>query len=277
MRKFLKIKLLYMEKTDNSQVKSKREMLTERMRGKYPDKDFSDEESFYGQISDDYDDYDKRLSGYQEREKAFSDLFASDPRSANFLMNWKNGEHPMTALVRQFGKDGLEELVNNDEKMEEFAKANEEYLERVAKENELEQEYQTNLEASLKSIEEKQAAEGLSDEQVDAAMDFLIGIVRDGLMGKFTPESIDMAFKAINHDADVTNAAEEAEVRGKNAKVEATLRKKSKGDGTANLDGKNGNGGVQPRKGRSLGALEKFGSENRTIWERGNEKREKYH
>lgn len=264
-----------MEKTDNSKVKSKRDLLSERMKGKYPEKDFSDEEVFFGQISDDYDDYDKQLSGYQEREKAFSDMFASDPRSASFMMAWKNGEHPMTALVRQYGKDGLEEILSNEEKMDEFAKANEEYLARVAKEKELEQQYQTNLEASMKTLEEMQAQQGLTDEQVDKAMEFLVNIMKDGIVGKFSPESIAMALKAINHDADVNQAAEEAEVRGKNAKVEETLRRNTKGDGTANLDGKNGTGGMQKPR-RNLGALERFGSENRTIWERGNEKRTKY-
>lgn len=265
-----------MENTENQEIKNKRDLLLERLQGKYPDKDFSEDDALYGQISDDYDDYDKQLSEYRDREKSFSDLFSSDPRSAAFLMNWKNGEHPMTALVRQFGKEGLEELLSNEEKMEEFAKANEEYLERVAKEKQLKEEFDKNLEASLAAIDEKQAALGLSDEDVDKAMELLVGIVRDGLVGKFSPESIDLAVKAINHDADVQEAAHEAEVRGKNAKVEATLRKNASGDGTANLDGKNGDGGVRPKPKRDLGALERFGSENRTIWERGNEKRTRY-
>lgn len=265
-----------MEGIDNKGVKSKRDLLTERMRGKYPDKDFSDEEAFYGQISDDYDDYDKQLSGYQEREKALTDMFANDPRSANFLMNWKNGEHPMTAFIREYGIDGVKEIVENEERAEEFANANKEFLERVAKEKELTEQYNKNLEGSLKTLEEKQAADGLTDEQIDEAMNLLNGIIRDGLLGKYTPESIDMAIKAINHDADVSNAAEEAEVRGKNAKIEAKLRKKQRGDGLGDLGGKNGGTGSRPRDGRSLGVLERFGSENRTIWERGNEKREKY-
>ena len=47
-----------METGKNEQVKGKRELLTERLRNKYPEKDFSDEENLFGQISDDYDDYD---------------------------------------------------------------------------------------------------------------------------------------------------------------------------------------------------------------------------
>ena len=181
----------------------------------------------------------KRVRTMEEREKALTEMFSSDPRSASFLMNWKNGEHPMTSFIRQFGKDGLEELVTNEEKLDEFAKANEEYLAKVAKEKELEKEYHANLDASLKSIDEMQAKNGLSDEQVDEAMEMLVGIVRDGIMGKFTSESIQMAMKAINHDADVTQAADEAYVQGKNTKVEEKLRKRQSGDGTAALAGSN--------------------------------------
>lgn len=236
-----------MENAEKENIKSKRDLLKERLAGKYPDKNFDDDDVLYGQISDDYDDYDGRLQGYADREKQLTDMFSSDPRSAAFLMAWKDGEHPMTALVRQFGKDGLQELVENEDKMEEFAKANEEYLERVAKEKELEEEYYANLDASLQTIDEKQKAENLTDEQVDKALGWLVGIVRDGIKGKFSPESIDMAFKAINHDEDVAVAAEEAEIRGKNAKIDEKLRKREAGDGTAALAGSN-NGTVPQQR-----------------------------
>ena len=103
-----------MAKPDTEQVKSKRQLMTERMQSRYPDKDFSDEESLYGQIYDDYDEYDKNISGYQEREKSFSDMFTSDPRSARFLTDWRNGEDPVIGLVRQFGTD-IKEAIDDPE------------------------------------------------------------------------------------------------------------------------------------------------------------------
>ena len=42
-----------MEKVENSQVKSKRDAFKERMKSKYPDRNFDDEEVFFGQINDD--------------------------------------------------------------------------------------------------------------------------------------------------------------------------------------------------------------------------------
>lgn len=264
-----------MAEIDNEKVKSKRELMNERLQQRYPDMDLTDDEVVFGRISDDYDAYDKDIAGYQEREKAFSDLFTKDPRSASFVMAWKNGEHPMTAFIRRFGKDGLEELVNNEDKLEEFAKAEEEYLARVAKEKELEENYQKNLSESLDAIGKLQQERGLSDEQVDKAMEWLIGVIKDGIVGKFSPESLDMAMKAINHDADVDAANQEGLVQGKNTKIEEKLRKPKMGDGTAALGGSNG--AAAPAKTRpSLGVLDNFGDNNQTIWERGGEKRVRY-
>ena len=226
-----------MEQAANNQVKSKRDTFKERMRTKYPDRDFEDDEVLYGQINDDYDDYDNQLAGYKEREGQFADMFSSDPRSAAFLTNWKGGSDPAVELVRQFGTD-IKDAIDDPEKQDAIAQANKEFLERVAKSKELDELYDKNLDESLALIDEYQKKNGLSDEQVDEAMSWLAGIVKDGVMGKFSAESIDMAMKAINHDTDVAQADREGEVRGKNTKIEEKLRKQTAGDGVSNLNGK---------------------------------------
>lgn len=260
-----------MAEVDNKQVKSKRELMNERLKTRYPDKDFADDDAIFGQISDDYDEYDKNLSGYQEREKAFSDMFTSDPRSAAFLQNWRNGGDPVVELIRQFGTD-IKDAIDDPERLEAIAAANKEFVARVAKEKELEETYQQNVNDSLKAIDDYQQQNGVSDEDIDKAMALLVSIANDAVLGKFSPESIDMALKAVNHDTDVEEAAIEGEVRGKNTKIEEKLRNKKKGDGTANLDGTNGTA-QQVRNRPSLGALDSFGDNNKTIWERGGEKR----
>lgn len=236
-----------MEMDTNDEIKSKRDMFKGRLSKKYPNSNFDDEETLYGQISDDYDNYDKEISGYKEREGKFADMFSSDPRSATFLQNWKNGSDPSIELVRQFGTD-IKDAIDDPEKLDQIAEANKEYLARVAETKKLDEEYKSNLQASLSQLEEYQQKNGLSDEQVDNAMEFVMRIVKDGVMGKFSAETLDMAMKAINHDNDVANANLEGEVRGKNTKVEETLRKPSQGDGVPNLDGKNGSARQQKKR-----------------------------
>ena len=259
-----------MAKTENQQVKSKRELMTERLQSRFPDKDFTDEESLFGTISDDYDKYDKDLSDYQEREKAFSDMFTKDPRSASFIQSWRNGDDPVLVLVRSFGTD-IKDALDDPERQEEIAAANKDFVERVAKEKELEEQYQQNRAASQTTIEQLQTENNLTDEQVDEALLLLVRNATDIVMGKFTPEALDMAMKAINHDQDVALAERAGEVRGKNTKAEERLRKPN-GDGMPALNGKNG-GGARPKPQRSYGALDNYGDGNKTIWERGGEKR----
>lgn len=260
-----------MAEVEKQQVKSRRQSMMERLQGRYPEKDFSDEEAVFGQISDDYDEYDQNIAGYQEREKAFSDMFTSDPRSASFINSWRQGENPVIALVRRFGKD-IKDVIEDPEWQKEVEEADKDFAERVAKEKELNDLYEANKEETIKTRDAYQEEHGLSDEQIDAAIALLKNVANDIVVGKITTETLDMAFKAINHDADVENANQEGLVQGKNTKVEEKLRKPKSGDGTAPLGGANGTA-KPPRTRPSLGALDGYGDNNKTIWERGNEKR----
>lgn len=261
-----------MANTDNQEVKSKRDAMSERLKSRYPEREFVDDEAMYAQISDDYDDFDKEISGYKDREKKLSDMFSADPKSAHFLTNWKNGGDPVVELVRMFGTD-IKDAIDDPAKLEEITAANQEFVERVAKEKELEDQYKTNLEESMNTLKSFQESRGLSDDEVDKMMEFIMGIVGDGIMGKFTDSTMDMAMKAMNHDADVEVANQEGEVRGRNAKIEEKLRTRSKGDGVAALDGKNTNSKQRPQ--RNLGVLENYGENYGDIWSRGDEKRTK--
>lgn len=187
-------------------------------------------------------------------------------------MNWRDGEDPAVGLVRQFGTE-IKEAIDDPERQEQIAAANKEYVERVAKEKEYEEMYTKNLDASLAYLDQLQRETGMTDEEIDKVMQFVVSIVRDGVLGKFSPETIEMARKALNHDADVTRANFEGEVKGRNEKIEEKLRKSKKGDGTAALDGKNGS--ARRTTVPNLGALSQYGDDNLTIWERGKEKRTK--
>ena len=227
--------------------KSKRDMLKERLSKKYPDKNFDDDEEFAGQISDDYDAYDKEMDGYKKSEQALSDMFASDPRSASFLMDWKEGIDPVIALVKRFGTD-IADAVNDPERLEEMKKANQEYLDRVAKSKESEEKYKANLKKSLKAIADAQEQNGWSDEQVDGAMQNLFKILDDAIDGNISTETLQMMMNAQNYDQDIASAQQEGEVRGRNAKIEEKLRKQESGDGVGHLEGKNGTVRRSPAK-----------------------------
>lgn len=237
--------------TDTPQVNGRRAQHIERMRKRMPDKKFEDDEEIFGQISDDYDDYEKELEGYRGREKQLSDMFAADPRSAQFLTDMHRGEDPVVGLVRNFGLE-IRDVLDDPEMQDKLAEANREFVERTARSKELEAEYEKNMEGTLETLRQFQSERGMSDEEIDGVVDFLLTIVRDGVMGKFSPETLDLACKAVNYDADVAAAGEEGEVAGRNAKITENLRKSAKGDGTAPLGGKNGEGPMRAARGQSM-------------------------
>lgn len=255
-----------MKTTENQPIKTKRELVMEHMASRHPDKDYSEDEVLYGQIIEDVAQSDDEIAKYKEREQALAEMFTADPRSAQFMVNWRNGEDPTVGLIRQFGME-IKDAIDDPEMQEAIAQANKEYVERVAKEKEYEEMYKKNLEQTLLDLDAIQKEMGLSDEQAEGALMFLHTISSDGVLGKFSPESIKMALKAMNHDADVAQAAHEGEVKGRNIKIEEKLRTKKKGDGTAPLDGKNSNMGAKPTM-PSMGAIDRFAA-GESIWDRG--------
>lgn len=248
-----------MEDIKNQSVKSKKDLTMERMKTRYPEENFEDEAVFYGKINDDFDAFDSELEGYKTREKTFSDMFTSDPRSATFLMSWKNGGDPVVELVRQFGSDGLKEMIDDPEKLEEIAQANREYLDKVAESKAFEEEYKQNLAASLEAISE---VEG-DDAEIDEAITWLFKVGREASKGIVNPEDLKLAIKAITFDRATADAAYEGEVKGRNANIEEKLVQRAKGDGTVGLSGSP----KQARKMPSMGALDRAGG--KSIWEKG--------
>lgn len=225
--------------TPTSPAKSKRDLLGERLKQKYPDREYVDDEALFGQINDDYEQYDNELNAYKEREGRITDLFSSNPMSAQFITDMAKGEDPWIAVVERMGIDGITELLNDPSKREKYAEANKKYLQRVAKEKELEEEYQNNLAESLGLLERIQQERGLGDETMDAAYNLINRISHEAIIGKFTEDTVDMALKAVTHDASMENARSEGIAAGRNEKIEEKLRKPKAGDGTPNLAGSN--------------------------------------
>lgn len=227
--------------------KSKRDQVGERLKNKYPDREWADDEALFGQINDDYDEYEKTLKEKTDAEDRLTEMFTRYPHSARFITDMANGKEPWAGMVEQIGIDGITDMFDNPEYKEELAKAQEAYVQRLAKEKDLEEEYQKNLGESLTMLETAQSELGLSDEQLDAAVDLLMQIANDAIVGKFSRESVEMALKALNHDSDIAAAREEGTIAGRNAKIEEKLRKSKKGDGVPTLGGRNNGPGQEKR------------------------------
>lgn len=238
-----------MAEPNNQEVKSRRDMAVERLRERYPDKEFNDDEAIFGQISDDYDELDGQLNSYKEREQGMVDMMTKDPRMANFLAAWHQGENPLVAMMRMYGPE-LKDALDDPELQDKLAEAQTEYLDRLAESKELNQQFDDNVASSIAERDAFQQEKGLSDEQMDEIHDRLEQKARDIIVGKFTRDMYEDEYMAMNHDSDVAAAADEAEVRGRNAKINETLRKRGEGDGVAPLGGSAGK--VNPQRPKSI-------------------------
>ena len=225
---------------ENQPKKSRKELFVEKLKAKYPDIDFNDEEAMFGRIDDDFASHEEELGKYKKRESELASLVGKDPRAAQFLSDMASGKDPWLAVLERLGIDGVSDLINNPEKQEEYAEANRKYVERIAKEKSLDEEYHANFDESMKMLEQMQTERGLDDATIDAAMDLIMKITFEAIIGKFTPETVEMALKAINYDAEVEAARSEGVVAGKNAKIdEGKLRKSNTGDGLPAMGGTN--------------------------------------
>lgn len=239
-------------------VKSKRDLVGERLRTKHPDREYADDEALFGQINDDYDEYENTLKEKTDAENKLTNMFSQYPHSARFISDMASGVNPWVAMVEQLGMDGITDIFENPKYKEELAKAQEEHVKRLTKANDLEKEYQTNLTASLEMLRQAQEEQGLTDEQIDQAVDLLMAIANDAIIGKFTRESFDMALKALNHDADIESAREEGAIEGRNTKIEEKLRKPTRSsDGVPMLGGTNN----APARKASQGSIFELASE----------------
>lgn len=219
--------------------RSRRDQYVARLKKKYPDREYADDEALFGQAGDDYDAYDKQLGEYQDRESRLTDLFTKDPRSAQFITDMAKGKDPWLAVIERLGIDGVTDLINDPSKQKAYAEANKQYVERLAKEKSLEAEYKKNFAESMDMLEKLQQEKGISDETIDAAMNLIMQMANEAILGKFTEQTVTMALNALTHDADMQNARTEGEVAGRNAKIDEQLRKPKGGDGQPNLAGSN--------------------------------------
>ncbi|MBD5205014.1 MAG: hypothetical protein HDS84_01360 [Bacteroidales bacterium] len=237
---------------ENNMVRSRRDQHLERLRTKYPEKKFEDDEEIFGQISDDYDAFEAENGAMKERERSLSNMFRENPQAAFILNDLREGKDPVMSLVRRLGIE-VRDVMDDPAMQEEIEKANKEYLERVAKSKELDEEYERNMEVTLnKTLPEYQQQHGLSDEEIDAIGAAWVQIIREGIMGILSPETITLIGNALNHDTDVANAQEQGEVAGRNSKIVEKMRNSKKGDGIQNLNGRNGRPSDQGGKPKSV-------------------------
>lgn len=207
-----------MEQNQQITKPTRKETAIGRLKKKYPDKKFEDEEEIYGQIVDDYDALDSEVAKYKSEQEALYEVLADDEG------------------------DLADRLLKATELNE---------VKRRREENKaLEEEYKKNEEERVKTLAKFQDDNNLSDEELDAVWDGLLGILTDFLHGKVSMETLRTVKNGIDYDKAVSQASHEGELRGRNAKIEERLNRNIQGDGLGALQA--GHNSASRQRGKTI-------------------------
>lgn len=230
-----------MEEEIKEVPKSKRDIVIERLRAKYPESSFEEDEDIFGTIEADYSTQESREADRKANNDKLNNLFMKNPRFGAFFMELLNSEDadPGIIFVKHFGKDILSST-DDEESLQKIIEANKEYSDRMKRNEELAEEQKSNLENSEPILKAFQEEKGISDEEMNSLIDDICNGASNIFMGIFTPEVLKSAWKSKNYDSNIAQAEMEGEIRGKNEKINGLKKKTTVPDGIpATIAGKN--------------------------------------
>lgn len=228
-----------MEQTEQAEPKkSRRDSFREGFATRHPDIDMDDEEAYYGALDDEYNSREEELNRNREDNKKLNDMFMENPEAAYLFNDILDGKEQLgVSLMRHFGqtfKDAVDDPT--DENVKAFAKAMEDHAAKIKENDELEDAFEKNAEASQETIDQWASEKGLNPEQVAATRDFINAQFANMLSGYISRDMLEMAYKGLNYDKDVAAAEETGAAQGRNEKIKEQLRK-GKGDGMPMIQG----------------------------------------
>lgn len=210
-----------------------------RLRSRKADREFADDDddAVFGAINDDYDEDNAELEGYRADAEKWNKFLGSDYKANDFMSSWMENGSPVYAMIDEYGEDIVADITNPDNK-EKVKEHEAKRLERIAKEKELEDEYNNNIETSKALVQSMKETGQYTPEQIDGAIDSIKESFMKFLTGMIDESMIVNAIKANGYDEDKANAAAEAEVKGRNAAIGKEFNKrKTATDGIPALGG----------------------------------------
>lgn len=195
-----------------------RQIVIKRLSKLFPERTFETDDELFDILAE----YDSRLDEKYEKlrkdQSSLAALFISNPKMGGFISEVVEGEDPLMACVRYFGKDMLE-CAGDERRMAEIRKENDEYLARMNRVQETEKEINENWKRSERAIERFKDSKGMSEGDFEMFLSKICRICEQVFMSDFTYELLDTLYKGINYDEDIDMAQEAAEVKGRNMKI----------------------------------------------------------
>ena len=196
------------------------------MKGKHPDKEWEDDETYYGDVVAYAEDADKKLDGYAKANETIKSVGKDYPEIFAIIEDIADGKSFEEALAANID---IEELIPTEDEpnYEKYSQARDARKQKRAEAEAYRQKLEENIANSKGVVEAFFAEKGMDEATANEFGDYIDGVMGEYLDGVITKEMLDMFYNARNYDADVAEARTAGEVAGRNAKIDAEREKKS--------------------------------------------------
>lgn len=200
--------------------KSKKDTFRERFQGRYPDVNVDNEDDYYGaanQMLDDYELFENNSRNMRDRmmkSPVFAEMIVAAGKQDDF--------DPVVWMVENKGLD-LQALQDDPDYSKKLADAHNTYIEKRAKQDEIEKQMAENMPASIEAVRSKAAEMGLTDEQAEKVIGQMYQVMDDLIVGKIDPSMFELMAKGMNFDTAVQDAKAEGIAEGLGTKIDDKL------------------------------------------------------
>ena len=208
----------------------------ERLRKRFPERDFSDEAAAEAEF---YADYDKTLDDYgalREDNNRMLALLQENPEFAQLFALVRDGMPLRVALARVIDFDAARPQ-KGDPDYADFMREAGEFKKRQAEVAEHRKRIEENQAQSRVEIDEFFRKVGADDEEQNGFADFLQGLFDDVFEGKMGKVALGKLWQAYKYNEDLEAARAAGEVAGRNETIEARRAKAKATDGLPDAGG----------------------------------------
>lgn len=199
----------------------------ERLRGRYADANPQTDQEWDDLAERGFAEDEERIKLFEDNNKAIQDILDSDKDAAAVISEMIVNGTPFRAAVAKYfapedlvAKEGDDDYEYYQKSSDERKKIGQEFRARSEQKRQNEKDAYDNID----KFAEKN---GMDSAAKDAFISFINDLYSDLSVLKLSAKTLEKLYKAMNYDKDVAEAAEAAEIDGKNSAIEASRVKKA--------------------------------------------------
>lgn len=234
--------------TQEAQPRPNRDAYAKMYSEDYPDADFEDKESRYGNLIKDRE----TLRSLSKSGKQLSSVIGKNRWLAAMIQDLANDESGTLDPFTWMAENGVDvmQAMEDEEYRGKISSLVNDYIQKQSDGEAAENERADNLSnIALKSLQDLQDETGMSDEECSELWGNLFNdIVGPAFRGEVTKETWELLRKAKGYDNDIASAREEAAIQARNEKIDNKLTQGKKGVPPTLSQGGGGRAQRQPKR-----------------------------